>query len=417
MSGGALLPRYSRQEWGVRLVLAGVAGWMGYLSVTHSLAIALPNSQIERAHALAPGDGQIGGRLSEVLSGPAADDAGRDRAAEVARAALRNDPTAVEAVATLGLDATIRGDKAAARELFTYSQQLSRRDFRTQLWAIEYAVAQGDIAGALRHYDIALRTKGSAPELLYPVLVGAAANADVRPELIRTLAKKPIWAESFLYYAASNGPEPRDTAALFQELQKANVAVPKVASSRVVNSLLKAENFAEAWSYYSAIRGVKDPSTSRDPDFNAMFETPMAFDWVAKNAVGISTVIQPGDKTGLFDFAVSSSIGGVLLEQQQMLPEGEYVLHGRSIGIDLPARSRPYWSLSCHGGDELGRMEVPNSSEFDGLFTGHFTVPANCPLQVLTLVARSSSEVGGVSGQIDRAELRPASRTVSEPVS
>src|SRR3546814_1290750 len=70
-------------------------------------------------------------------------------------------------------DAFARGDQAKGERLLAYSQKLSRRDLRTQLMAIELAVAQGDISGALRHYDIALRTKKNAPELLFPVLTSA----------------------------------------------------------------------------------------------------------------------------------------------------------------------------------------------------------------------------------------------------
>lgn len=397
----------STKAWGIRLALAGAAVWIGYLSVVNSLAIALPDSQLDRAHGLAPNNAQIASRLSEALSGPDGSAEDRVRATSLARDALRRDATAVEAAATLGFDAVIQGDEAAAEDLFAYSRSLSRRDLRTQLWAIEVAVARSDIAGALKHYDIALRTKTSAPELLYPVLVAAAADPNIRVELIRTLAAKPVWANSFIYYAARNSTDPAGIAELFRGLERAKFEIPADASKTLIDALIANKSFAEAWSYYAALRRGADPQMSRDPDFGTMPETPVAFDWVAKNAVGISTAIQPGSSNGLFDFAVSPSVGGVLLQQLQMLPTGEYVLEGRSMGIEQPAGSRPYWTLSCRGGRELGRLEVANSSHDEGKFAGRFTVPADCPLQVLALVARSSNAVAGVTGQIDRAQLRP----------
>ncbi|GGB91907.1 hypothetical protein GCM10011494_07850 [Novosphingobium endophyticum] len=391
----------------IRLGLAGAAAWIGYLSVLQSLAVALPASQIERAYALAPGNGRIAARLSEVLSGPEATPEDRARAARVARAALQHEPTAVGAVATLGLDALIRGDEAEAKRLFSYSQHLSRRDLRTQLWAIEDAVASGEISSALKHYDIALRTKRTAPELLYPVLSAAIANQEVRAGLVTTLAAKPIWGDSFVYYAAANSSEPGNTAGLFKGLRRAGYPIPDRANNALVNALRADNAFEEAWSYYSAIREGADRRRSRDPDFKAMLETPLAFDWVAENSAGISTALQPRPDGGLFDFAVSPSVSGRLLWQQQMLPEGEYVLEGHSVGIDQPSGSRPYWTLSCLGGRELGRLQLRNSSEAEGRFSGRFTVPANCPVQVLALIARSSSEIDGVAGQIDRAQIRP----------
>lgn len=399
--------RRSVKEWSVRLVLAGTAGWIGYLSVMQSLAVALPDSQIERAYSLAPNNGRIAARLSDELSGPEASPADRIRAVREAQAALRRDPTAVEAVASLGLDALTRGDEASAKRLFAYSQVLSRRDLRTQLWAIEDAVARGDIDGALKHYDIALRTKRNAPELLYPVLAAAITEPAVRTELVETLVRKPLWADSFVDYAALNSSDPQATVALFRGLHHARFPVSLRANNALISALIAADHFDDAWSYYSIIRDGVKRHKSRDPRFGMMLESPSLFDWTPVNSIGISTAIQPDADGGVFDFAASPSTGGLLLQQVQILPAGDYVLEGHSTGIDQPSDSRPYWALSCHGGKELGRLNLPNSSEAGGHFTGHFTVPSDCPIQVLTLVARSSNEIMGVAGQIDQVLLHP----------
>ena len=143
--------RRARPNWVVRLALAAIAALMGYVSVMQSLALVLPNSRIEEAYALAPGNGHVAARFSQQLSGPQASPQDRARAVAAAHEALRHDPTAVEAVATLGLDAMLRGDEPKADRLLAYSQRMSRRDLRTQLTAIELAVARDDIAGALYH--------------------------------------------------------------------------------------------------------------------------------------------------------------------------------------------------------------------------------------------------------------------------
>ena len=400
--------RRSVREWCVRLALAGAAGWIGYLSVMQSLAVALPDNQVERAYSLAPNNGRIAARLSEKLSGPEASSADRARAVRVAQAALRRDPTAVEAAATLGFDALGRGDEATAKRLFTYSQMLSRRDLRTQLWAIEDAVAREDIAGALKHYDIALRTKKNAPNLLYPVLSSAATDPAIRAEFVRLLSGQPLWARYFIEYLAANNSDPGAVAALFRELQHSDFPVSERARNTVINALLVNDQFNEAWSYYTTFRKGIDRRTSRDDQFKVMAENPSSFDWIPVNTAGISTAIQRGSENGVFDFAVSPSVGGILLQQLQLLPAGKYVLQGHSTGIEQPPESRPYWSLSCRGGGELGRVEMPNSSEAGGQFGGRFTVPADCPAQVLALVARSSSEIVGIAGQIDRVSLHPS---------
>ncbi|QJR06232.1 hypothetical protein HH800_28845 (plasmid) [Sphingobium yanoikuyae] len=399
--------RRSPLEWSVRLILAGIAAWLGYLSVMQSVALVLPDSRIEEAYALASNNGHIAGRLSQTLYRSNASEADRIRAVAIARDALHHDPTAVEAVATLAADAFVRGDQAEGERLLAYSQTLSRRDLRTQLMAIELAVARDDIPGALRHYDIALRTKKKAPDLLYPVLASALTDPAIRAELIKTLGGQPNWGNGFINHAARSDADPVASAAFFRALQIARVSVPDSASVALINRLLAAKLFDDAWSYYAAARPGSERHQSRDPAFTSPIEARSAFDWIAINSIGVSTAILSDPANGLFDFTVSMGNGGLLLQQLQMLPPGEYVLKGHSIGIEQAARSRPYWVVRCQTGSEIGRVEVPNSSQTGGRFQGHVNIPTDCPVQTLALIARSSNEIGGVSGQIDRILIRP----------
>lgn len=399
--------RRSPREWGIRLVLAGVVGWIGYLSVMQSMALVLPDSRIEEAYKLAPNNGRIAGRLSQTLYHLDTNEAERTRAVVIARDALRHDPTAVEAVATLAADAFARGDQTEGERLLAYSQKLSRRDLRTQLMAIELAVAQGDIAGALHHYDIALRTKKNAPELLFPVLTSALSDQAIRKEMVKTLGKQPNWGTGFITHAARSDADPAASAAFFRALQIARVSVSDSASVALINRLLAAKLFDDAWSYYTAARPGSERHQSRDPAFTSPIEARSAFDWIAINSIGVSTAILSDPTNGLFDFTVSMGNGGLLLQQLQMLPPGDYVLEGHSIGVEQPARSQPYWVVRCQTGGEIARVEVPSSSQARGRFQGYFYIPADCPVQTLALNARSSNEIGGVSGQIDRILIRP----------
>lgn len=389
-------------------MLAGVVGWIGYLSVVQSVALVLPDSRIEDAYTLVPNNGRIAGRLSQALYRPDASEADRARAVAIARNALLHDPTAVEAVATLAADALMRGDQVEGERLLAYSQTLSRRDLRTQLMAIELAVARDDIPIALRHYDIALRTKRNAPELLFPVLTSALTDPAIRAELVKTLGGHPNWGNGFINRAAQGDADPAASAAFFRALQAARVPVPDAAGVALINRLLAAKLFDDAWAYYAAVHPGSDRHQSRDPAFKTPIEARSAFDWNAINSIGVSTAILPDAANGLFDFTVSMGNGGTLLQQMQMLPQGDYVLEGRSIAIEQAARSRPYWILRCQAGGEIARVEVPNSSQARGRFQENFSIPANCPVQILALIARSSYEIGGVSGQIDRILIRPA---------
>lgn len=400
---GGRTSRRARHNVAARAALALVVVTVGYFSVTFSLAHVLVKVDPGRAHQLASYDGRNTARLSAKLIGPGTTSASRLRGGELAKLALKQAPTVVAAASTLGINAQIQGDEAGARRAFVFAQKLSRRDPISQLWAIEDSVARGDIRGALRHYDIALRTKPALAGVLFPVLTAAVSEPLIRTELVRTLATKPAWSEDFVNQAAIQGKDPRGLAAMFVDLRRARIAVPEMAQAGLVNSLLANSLIDQAWSYYRSIRAGADRRRLRDPDFKAALAVPSNLDWTAINVGGVTTTIA----NGTFEYFAPASVGGVLLQQMQVLPAGAYRLVGISDRLDQSAAASPYWALACRDGRELGRVEMPALARNDGKFGGVLQVPAGCPVQVLTLVARASDSVSGSSGRIDRVELFP----------
>ncbi len=409
-------PREKRSlaQWVVRGVLAVGAGFLALNSLGASLANVLVKTDPARAHMLSPGSGHITADLAEQRFSlePAAD--AQSRPAQLARQALRQDATAVEALGVLGLQAQMRGDEDEARRLFTYSQALSRRELRSRVWAIEEAVRRGDIGGALEQYDLALRTSRAAPDLLFPVLASAVAEPRVRAELIADLAQQPGWGEAFIYTLASSAPDTEASLRLFREAERGGVPVSELARTTLVNVLVSRQSFEDAWAYYASIRLGADRRRSRDPNFSLAAETTASFDWAAISSAGVSATIQPGQPGGLVDFSAAPSNSGVVLQQLQHLPPGAYRLEGRSSGLEQPEQSLPYWALTCQDGRELGRVPLRPSPPASGEgeagvpFNGRFTVPGNCPVQTLALMVRPSDQIAGVSGQIHRVQLAPA---------
>lgn len=401
--------RRSHREWAGRIALACGVAVLGYQSVAFSIAQVAAKSQPQAADARISYDGRLSAAHAAALITPNVTAAGRAQAGALASAALRRDPTAVSAAATLGVVTLAQNDTAKARRLLAYAQMLSRRNVPTQLWSIEDAVARNDVPGALRWYDIALRTKPELIDVLYPVLAQASRDPAIRTALAHTLAGKPAWSDSYVGYAAGQKDDPHSTAALFVALRARGVAIPASAQASVVNVMLDAGNVDQAWRYYTAIRPGATRARTRDPRFTALLETPSLLDWVPVNDGNVSTSIQRTRDGGAFEFSAPASIGGAVLQQVQLLPAGTYRLSGHSDGIAQDARALPYWTLTCRAdGRELGRVAVPNSAQAGGNFAGTLTVPANCPVQTLTLFAQASDAIGGTSGQIDRVVLAPA---------
>lgn len=400
----------SAREWSIRAVVTAGIAVIGFSAMSHTIADMLQTISLERAHVLAPGNARISAQLSTEQLLKDNSPRGQAIAKRLAQSALLHDPTTVAAVATLGLEAQLNGNTQAARRVFTYSEMLSRRNLATQLWAIEDAVGRKDIPGALRHYDIALRTSRASADLLFPVLSSAIGDVAIRNSLISTLASKPSWAIGFISYLAVSGADPRAAALLFDGMRRRAIAVPTAVRTALTNTLIAQDYTDSAWAFYKTTHPGSDRLHNRDPNFSENISTPSPFDWVAAQDGSISASIQRTSAGGgVFDFAAPASVGGTVLQQLQLLLPGQYQLQGHSIGIDQPADSQPYWSLTCRDGRELGRISVSNSSQASGLFGGRLSVPSDCPVQTLSLIVRSSDMQLGVTGQISQLRLGPAS--------
>jgi hypothetical protein len=331
---------------------------VGILTVPRTLAFAMRSGNPALAHRLAPGDGRITAVLSSVMAGPGATSEERAEAGRLAQRAVRQDPTAVLAVSTLGLNAQVRGDNAGATRLFGYAEILSRRDLQSQIWAIENSVTRGNVAQAIRHYDIALRTSRDAPDLLFPVLANAIDDAAIRRALVPTLAQRPVWMDGFIAFVAGRRKIPQRPRPCSMRCRKLEVTISQTAQTGVVNNLVANGNVDDAWRYYATIRPGVTRQQSRDPDFTANLETPSLFDWSVVNDTGISSSIQRGEQGGVVEFSAASGVGGPLLRQMQFLPPGRYRMVGQSSNIDQPDDALPYWSLRCDQERELGRRHT-----------------------------------------------------------
>jgi len=405
--GRTVSGRRSSRDWAARITLALGAAVLGYFSVTSSLANVIVKADPSRAHVLSPHDATITAALAEHLFMLETQAEPTSRPARLAERALRQDPTAVEALSVLGFQARLRGDTERADQLFAYSGRLSRRELRSQIWAIEEAVARGDIEGALRHYDIALKTSANGQNILFPVLVSALREPRIRASVLRIMATRPSWGRPFVAFVAESGIDPDAAVHFFREGSDIPLPVGNDSRATLIRALLAQNKLEDAWNYYASFRSNTKRTHSRDPNFSLAADAATPFDWTIADESGISAVILKGPRGGFVDFAVSPSNSGPIVTQIQLLPPGSYRLRGHSNGLEQPEQSQPYWSLICQDGRELGRVPVPNSSKADGVFTGRFTVPQGCPIQTLSLVARPTDSIGGMSGQIDSAQLLP----------
>jgi hypothetical protein len=125
-------------------------------------------------------------------------------ARELALTSLRQQALNARALRLLGYYADAQGDNLKADALVRQAAKLSRREAGAQLWLIEANARKGDTEQTLVHYDIVLRTKPDTQILLFPRLLAAIEDADVRAALKPYIRKERGWAGGFLFYANGN---------------------------------------------------------------------------------------------------------------------------------------------------------------------------------------------------------------------
>lgn len=386
----------------VRLGLAALLAILLAVTLCHGLATRLNRSSPQRAIAMAPWYARALAWQSQTVFGDGRDPERRRNAADLARRALRRDPTSIVAVTTLGLKAQVERP-ANARPLFRYAQALSRRDVRSQLWLIEDAVARGDTGQALHHYDVALRTSSTAPALLYPVLATAIGDPAIRRGLMAVFQTRPAWEESFLTGVTINGPDFVGVATLLLDMRRAGMTVPPMAVANLVGSLAARGNVAQAWQMYALTHPRADRMRPRDYGFVGAGMPIPPFDWMLLDENGVSAIIAP-DHGGSLDVQAPATTGGTVARQLQYLPPGRYRLQAHATGA-MRTGPQPYWSITCTGGRSLVRLLLTVSREAPTASATDFTVPTDCPAQSLALVVQPVDDPEGVAFSVQDVDI------------
>lgn len=386
---------------------AGLCLAAAFFAGKDSLARALAARNAELAHRLAPANPTIMARVATTRFLSMSGDRGRSQAVLLAREALRRDATTADALTVLGLDAQLRGDPAASRRFFKYSLLLTRRELRPRIFAIEEMVTRGDIAGALRSYDIALRTSSEAKTVLFPVLEAALREPRVRDALLDVMQTNPQWEDEFIETIVRGAHDPVAASMFLAEGNGGAINPSADAQAQMIESLARAGDYERAWLHYRRLRPGVQKNTSRDARFATNEPVQPLFDWRIASAPGLSATMGAFDGQSKLSFAVPSGWSGAIVEQTQMLPPGRYRLSGQSAGFDQPATSLPVWRVKCADGRVIAQIRVARSATQAERFSGDFTVPSACPLQLLSLEARPTDAIAGVAGEIRYTIVEP----------
>lgn len=393
------------------LIVAGglLLGWL-------VLAATMDRVFARRSPALAlfwnPASADANARMADVLiqDHPLAEI--KDQVQRHAVRSLDRQPVNAAAARLLGMVAAQNNAASRAERLVRYSEAMSRRDLATQLWLIEASVTQGDVAGALGHYDRALKTSNNARTLLFPTLNQAAAAPAIWRPLAHVLAGRPQWWRPFLeqYVPVSTTPDALYAFARAMGMDRVPSSDPWLLQG-IEKRLVDLFAYRQAAALYNRAHGLT--AGDRTPLRNGTFEQPGnwdPFDWNLRDEQDLAALRQPSpvpaNGSALF-LSATNGRGGDLASQLTMLAPGPHAITARVGAVSGDRLAFPQLIVRCaKDGREILHQPFPPAPDNGRAWRTLVTVPADCEAQRIVLAAASSLDSQANTPWIDNMAIR-----------
>ncbi len=335
----------------------------------------------------------------------------QERVKKMALKALEQQAANPKALRILGFYADSQNDPATARKLISLSSKLSRREPGAQLWLIESTAQDGTVAQTLRHYDILLRTKPDSSAILYPQLLSAIDNAEIRTAMRPYMKSDKSWVVSFLNSAINDSKNLPALISLIVEsggLPKSELAIGQ--AKGLLGRLAAEKQFDEAHRLFRSIPGAKTTQLT-NPAFNAS-DADGRFGVMGWNLIdqvdGGSAFSTPSKSAGpVLSLYINASTTRMLASKLLYLQSGNYRFTAQLASIDRAKGGSLKWHIRCPTSENT---PIIWSVEMDkAQLASAFAVPANCPVQYLELTASGGSGQNGLEATIKNVGISVAS--------
>lgn len=327
----------------------------------------------------------------------------------LARRALEHQAINAKALRVLGYVADAKGDSEAAEKYVRMAAKLSRREPGAQLWLVEASARTGGVAQTLIHYDIALRTKPDTQTILFPRLITAIEDSEIRAALKPYIRADNGWGPAFLYFANANSKNLPVLVDLI--IETGGLIDEESAKSQELGLLgrLVAESyFADARRLYLQMPGAKPARlTSAALDFSdrdARFG-PMGWQLLEDPEAGGGFTGSGSDQlTRLAIFANSATTRPVATKLLYLKP-GKYLFSARLANLDRGDGGFLRWQLRCPA---INGAPVWTIDSINASLRAELVVPANCPVQLLDLIASGGKGQTGLEATIASVSVAPS---------
>ena len=405
------MPRFPRPSGRLLAAIAGSllvaygAATSAAVNVFHTKLPALALSFDDDDPVALVRDAQINLAAGAIPAG------GNDAILGVVRQSVSDLPINAPAFRLYGLASATNADLPGVREQMAVSERMERRDAAAQLWLIEDAVERNDVADALRHYDTALRIEQSTRAVLYPALTDALESDVIRQRFLPYMGSRPPWLESFLRYAVSNTKDPVAIA----ELAKLSKGFPKGSAyssldRELLTQLVANEEYEEAVAHFRRIEGAEENVASGlELTTASTAETYSPITWQPFSIDGIEPfVLAAAVGEGMVEIEAEMEAGytGPVARKLIALEPGRYSMSAKFRADKFGTQDQAGWRIFCAGNQDAQPIvnEVFDLAE-EMAITARFTVPANCPAQLVLVSADTTIRTGYLTFVIAEANL------------
>ncbi len=321
--------------------------------------------------------------------------------------ALKGQAIHAKSLRILGYASDARGDSAQAERLVRMAARLSRREPGAQLWLIEASARDGDVAQTLIHYDIALRTKPDTSTILFPRLLSAIDDKDIRTALQPYIRAQDNWALAFLNHANVNS---KNLPALVDLIiETGGLADKESAKSQeldLLSRLVSESFFEDARRIYLHMLGAKPARLSSpafdESDRDARFG-PMGWRMIDDPDAGGGFTGSTGERQISLSIFANSATTRPVANKLLYLKPGKYLFTARLSNLDRGDGGFLRWQLRCPA---FAAAPIWTIDSINKTLRATFSIPANCSVQFLDLIASGGKGQTGLEATVASVTIK-----------
>lgn len=376
------------------VVLAGVSMATALVNATHY-------SKPEAALAIDARDPvALAARADELIAEGGVDSVASPKIVALAQSSLAGQALNSDALRLIGLARSVSDPKAAAKA-FEVGDKLGRRDLTTQLWLVESSVQRQDVAGALRHYDTALRTREESQQVLFPVLTKAVENATLWAAIVPYVREPAPWLADWARFAVRNSTQPGQIAGMFTRAG----GMPKrpeyaALELELLRRLVTEDYIRDAIAYHRRLPGA-DPATLRTAGFtssttDARFP-PLTWELFPQSGATLGfEQAETGNRIQL-NVRLDPGTSGLVARKVLTVAPGRYRFRADQSLTTGAGAATAHWQIRCGArfdqrlvwGADVALESAVKTTE------GEIDIPADCPAISIELQAAAPPSGNG----------------------